>query len=251
MSSQRILPGPEAPTGKMTPETTHIHVLDDDPVYTRILVYQLRQHGFECSSSQHSEELMARLQDAPIPDVFILDYHLGPKQASGLDLCRKVRAYVNKPVIMLSANDSVETKVSCLNAGADQYIVKPCDITELLARIGVVLRNQRPAEKPDSTGILELSDSLSLDWESSLMTGIHDQTVHLTDKEAAMLEVLIHHQHTAVNRYDAFQSIYGFAMTPDNRSIDILVSRLRRKLASVHDRATIRTIRGQGYRLSL
>jgi two-component system, OmpR family, response regulator len=235
------------------PAAAHVLILDDDPVYTRILAHQLKQHGFECTICHKDKELLVRLKKGLNPDVFILDYHLGAKEASGLDLCRKLRAYVNKPVIMLSANDSLETKVSCLNAGADQYIVKPCNIAELLARIGVVLRNSparvHPSDRPPTT--LQLDDELTLEWETGKMSGPTGAHMQLTDKEAALLEVLVQHRQSPVSRYEAFQSIYGFDMSPDNRSIDILVSRLRKKIESVNRSIHIKTLRGQGYRLCL
>jgi len=231
----------------------HILILDDDPVYTRILAHQLKQHGFDSTICHKDRDLLDRLRKGLDPDVFILDYHLGPKAASGLDLCRKVRAYINKPVIMLSANDSLEAKVSCLNAGADQYIVKPCDIAELLARIGVVLRNSpdRAHRSDRLPATLQLGDELALDWETGRMSGPSGAHVQLTEKEASLLEVLAHHRQSSVSRYEAFQSIYGYDMSPDNRSIDILVSRLRKKIETVNRNIHIKTVRGQGYRLCL
>ena len=231
-------------------------IVDDDPVFTRILSHQLRSRGYQCRITHDSQSLRRELDEGIRPDVYILDYHLGEAH-SGLELCRQIHVYLDKPVVMLSGDDNTATKVSCLNGGADQYIVKPCSLDELVARIEVVLRNsQRLQRAQDGTehsrrASIALDENYALDWDSQSITGPAGFEVSLTEKEAALLELFFCRDSRALNRYEAFQSLYGFNMDPNNRSIDILISRLRRKLASVNSAFTIRTRRGEGYELLL
>ncbi len=241
-------------------------LVDDDPVYTRILSHQLKNRGYQCLVCNDATQVLPSAQasslngvmDSELPDVFILDYHLGNESQSGLDLCRQIRVYLDRPVIMLSTDDTTDIKVSCLNGGADQYIVKPCDLEELVARIEVVNRNRQRLSRVSghqgaarSAMTIPLSETFRLDRQSHSIIGDNGKSVPLTEKEAALLELFFCQQPHFINRYGAFQSLYGYEMDPSNRSIDILISRLRRKLATADPSFRIRTRRGEGYELSL
>lgn len=180
--------------------------------------------------------------------MFILDYFLGEKGISGLDVCRKIKARYRAPVVMLTANAQMETIVNCLNAGADQYLVKPYRIEELIARIEAVLRLY-----PDRTAITRTREALSfpvnIDWAERKLIGRDGSVIRLTEKELSLLELFIAAGDSLLDREKSFAAIYDKEMDPFNRSIDILVSRLRKKLMVVERNSDIMTIRGRGYHL--
>ena len=225
-----------------------ILVVDDDVVYCRVLDYQLKAQGFDVVICTCVESFMKAVTTSDLPDLFLLDYSLGENQPTGLELCRKVKSYLNRPIIMLTGNDKVDTLVSCLSAGADQYIVKPCDIRELVARINATLRNSL-AEPNQSVDVLELSidKNIVLDWEKECLIHKDGRTVRLTQKEIALLEIFLKESNRYIDKFKAFNQIYGYEMDPMNRSIDLLVSRLRKKLQFLDEAYHIKNLRGHGY----
>jgi DNA-binding response OmpR family regulator len=149
---------------------------------------------------------------------------------------------------MLTANGEMETIVNCLNAGADQYLVKPYRIEELIARIEAVLRLY-----PDRTAINRKREGLpfpvNIDWGERKLIGRDGSVIRLTEKELSLLELFIAAGDSLLDREKSFSAIYDKEMDPFNRSIDILVSRLRKKLMVVERNSDIMTIRGRGYHL--
>lgn len=225
-----------------------IMVVDDDTIYCRVLDYQLKSRGFNVVTSTSVESFMEAIKTSDLPDLFLLDYSLGENQPTGLELCRKVKSYFNRPVIMITGNDKVDTLVSCLSAGADQYIVKPCDIRELEARIHATLRNS-PAERTQSNDVLELSidKNIILNWAKECLVHRDGRKVSLTQKEIALLEIFLKEPNRYIEKRQAFYQIYAFEMDPMNRTIDLLVSRLRKKLKSLDNSYQIKSLRGHGY----
>jgi DNA-binding response OmpR family regulator len=236
----------------MAAEAKHQHValVEDEVVYGRVLQHQLRRLGYLCHLIPSGTALLDYLATGQRPDLFILDYFLGLAEPTGLALCRRIRALGDTPVIMLTGNEAVDTLVACLNAGADQYLVKPCDIRELDARILAALRRARPKGQDAPAAPTVLDDRVELDWRGQCLRGPDGRDLRLTDKEMALLELLLGSADRQVDRAAAFHALYGFEPPPQNRSIDVIASRLRRKLAAIESRHTIRATRGQGYRLS-
>ncbi|MDO8907583.1 MAG: response regulator transcription factor [Pseudohongiella sp.] len=225
-----------------------ITLVEDDELYGKILSYQLTSRGFKVLLCSSGKNLVDLLKNEEPSDLFILDYFLGDGELSGLDLCRKIRSYIRNPVIMLTGNNSLETLVSCLNSGADQYIVKPCDIKELIARIDATLRNSVVYRQSATSPLnIRVDENISLNWENSRLTHSDGRQVQLTEKEMGLLELFLKENNRFLDRRKAFQSLYGFEMDPLNRSIDVLVSKLRSRLRSLDDCYRIRTLRGQGY----
>lgn len=226
----------------------YISIVEDDRIYGRVLNYQLRSQGYVSELCSTSQRLFELIRSKGVPDLFILDFDLGEDEPSGLELCRKVISYCQRPVIMLTGNDSVETLVSCLNSGADQYIVKPCDIRELVARIEVTLRRSQLFKQSRKAPLfLTVDENITLSWEDECLTHSAGGEVQLTRKELALLELFLKEHNRFIDRRKAFQALYGYEMDPLNRSVDVLASKLRKKLRRLDDSYRIKTLRGHGY----
>lgn len=235
----------------MTLQRLRIHALDDDEFMLRVLAFQLERIGYECIASKAADDFLENLQRASRVDAVILDYFLPGGRESGLDICRKVKARFKCPVIMLTANSETDTIVACLNAGADQYVVKPYRIEELAARITAATRPYKVRDqRVPETGNLNRF-GISVDWNLRLLSGEAAESVKLTEKELALLEIILASADGYIDRNAAFSSIYGYEMEPMNRAIDILVSRLRKKLRAIQKKIEIVNIRGCGYSLEL
>lgn len=244
----------------MTVGTPFIAVVDDDPVYLKLVGQWLRDMGMHCLLSSCSTDLYGELKPPRIPDAFLLDYHLGTTRETGLSLCRGVRLRYDRPVIMLTADSTTQTTVACLEAGAEQYITKPCSPQELGARIRVVLRGHRDKRQGDVAEHL-LAESFTehrsvlagivLEPHKRQLHNLSDPSLHshLTEKEAQLMQLFMQSSDQTVSRADAFYRLYHYEMEPENRSIDVLVTKLRKKIARVAPTLHFQTLRGQGYRL--
>lgn len=226
-------------------------ILEDDLLYSKVLEYQLRSAGLSATVCNSAEELFKNISSENLPDVFILDFHLGKGAPTGLEICRKVKAYCDRPVIMLTGDNNVETLVSCLSAGAEQYIVKPCDIRELVARVEVTLRNYHLQKKNESTPLeLGLDENIKLSWEREGLVHSSGRSVKLSQFEMGMVELILKEPNKYIDRNKAFFALYGYQMDPTNRSVDLLVSRIRKKMQFLGSTCTIKSLRGHGYVLS-
>jgi DNA-binding response OmpR family regulator len=227
-----------------------IVIVEDDKLYGRVLDYQLNSLGYRCSLINSGRRLMELLPTLELPDLFIFDYFLGIDEPTGLALCRHVQSFCDVPIVVLTGNNKLETLVSCLKAGADQYIVKPCDIRELDARIIASLR-KLPGEDNGKTRELklQLDERIALNWTDQMLRHSNGSSIKLTDKEIGLLELFVSSKDRYIDRADAFQVLYGYEMQPSNRSIDVLASKLRKKLVTLDPSYIVRTLRGRGYAL--
>ncbi|MDP1757062.1 MAG: response regulator transcription factor [Pseudohongiella sp.] len=227
-----------------------IVIVEDDKLYGRVLDYQLNSLGYRCTLINSGHRLLEALPSLELPDLFIFDYFLGIDEPTGLALCRHVQSFCNVPIIVLTGNNKLETLVSCLKAGADQYIVKPCDIRELDARIIASLRKTPTQDSIKTRELkLQLDDDIALHWSDQVLRHSNGNSVKLTDKEIGLLELFLNSPDRYIEREDSFQILYGYEMQPSNRSIDVLASKLRKKLATLDPSYIVRTLRGRGYAL--
>jgi DNA-binding response OmpR family regulator len=224
-----------------------IFVLDDDAVMASILKQQLAKNSYHCVIFSRTDDLLNYLEHNDPPDLFILDYFLDNNRVSGLDVCRKVKAHIKAPVIMLTANSNTETIVSCLNAGADQYVIKPYNPHELIARIEAVTRLYYGKIDTTPKKYNSFANLLALSWQSLRLSGRDGRSVGLTKKEMSLLELFLASDDGYIDRRKSFYSIYGYEMDPSLRSIDVLISRLRKKLQMVEKSLKIKSSRGEGY----
>lgn len=226
-------------------------MLDDDELTLRLLKRQLEHRRYLCASFRQSAGLLAALDNGTTsPDLCVLDYFLESEKKTGLDVCRKIKARLRVPVIMLTANGNTETIVNCLSAGADQYVVKPYNVDELVARMEATLRLYE-GNSADNRVTDRLPSGISFSWAERQLVGRDGTAVKLTEKEIALFELFMAAGDTYLGRERAFSAIYGVEMEPFNRSIDILVSRLRKKLMVIDKASDIMTVRGRGYLLVL
>jgi two-component system response regulator MprA len=204
---------------------TRVLVVDDDPPLRRMLARSLTAEGFEVAvAPDGGAALVAAERDVAMPAI------------DGLSVCRRLRRRgLATPILMLTARDAIDDRVAGLQAGADDYLVKPFAIAELIARLRALIRRGK-----QSDGLLSYAD-LVLDPAGRTVTR-GKQTIELTGRESALLELLLRESGRIVSRERAIDEIWGGAAEPN--VVDRNVTRLRRKLG---DPPLIRTLRGTGF----
>jgi len=233
-----------------TPENDarpHILVVDDDPEIGALLVRYLGNNGFRVSTAGNGTELRARLANEAV-ELILLD--LGLPGEDGLTLLRQFQHTWQGPVIVVSGRgDSVERVVG-LELGADDYVSKPFDLRELLARIRSVLRRTRaPAPQPTPANARKLEfDGLQLDPNVRNLIDRNGQPVDLTSGEFELLQALVERPNQVLSRDQLMNSIHGRDAGPFDRSIDVQIGRLRRKIElDPANPQLIKSVRGAGY----
>jgi Response regulators consisting of a CheY-like receiver domain and a winged-helix DNA-binding domain len=231
---------------KLEPEA-HILVVDDDAEVRHLLTRLLRENGYRASVARDGRELREALAAQPI-DLIILDLML-PGQ-SGLDLCRELRSGSVIPIIMLTAKGEETDRIVGLEIGADDYLPKPFNPRELLARIRAVLR--RAAARPDANqpigGRLISFADYTLDTQRREVISQDGVVIDLSGGEYDLLLAFIEHPNRVLSREQLLELSRNRSAEPFDRSIDVQVSRLRRKLeAGEGAPPLIKTVRGAGY----
>ncbi|TWH65008.1 DNA-binding response OmpR family regulator [Azomonas agilis] len=216
-------------------------LIDDDQELCELLASWLTQEGFEldvCHEAQSARGALAEQQ----PEVVILDVML--PDGSGLELLRQLRAlYPELPVLMLSARGEPLDRILGLELGADDYLSKPCDPRELTARLRAILRRTQPVSHNNPLEIGDLRYSAARG-----MAYIRDQEVSLTLTEGRILEALLAHPTEPIDKQALAEHALGRKLTLYDRSLDMHVSNLRRKLGPHADgRPRILALRGRGY----
>ena len=229
----------------------HIVVVDDDTVFGEILCAGLHKNAFTTKRFDTVDAFLKNLGSisANPVDLFIIDFHLDKPNINGLDLCRRIKSKGAYPVIMLTGEDDVETTVASLYAGAEQYVTKPYELDELVARIHVVLKGWARA----AVSYLESSGGaeklmLTLQGRSRVLS-CADKETKLTQREVSLAESLLGSMGIEMEREHIYFAIFGRAMEPFSRAVDILVARLRKKLKLVTDDYVIIPTRNSGYML--
>jgi two-component system, OmpR family, response regulator MprA len=214
-------------------------VVDDDPAVSGALNRALRLEGYEVSLADDGTQALEEIAIRP-PDAVILD--IGLPIIDGLDVCRRLRAADNDtPVLMLTARDAINDRVQGLDAGADDYLVKPFALAELLARLRALLR-RRPE---DSGEVLRFAD-LSLD-PITREARRGDRTFTLTRIEFDLLELLLRHPRQVLTRELILDRVWGYTFDSGTNSLAVYVGYLRRKTESGGEPRLIHTARGVGY----
>jgi two-component system response regulator MprA len=212
-----------------------ILVVDDDPPIRRMLVRTLAAEGFETRAASGGGAALAAIEES-VPDVLVLDVAM--PGLDGLDVCRRVRAKgLGFPVLLLTARDTVAERVGGLDAGADDYLVKPFAPEELLARIRALLRRGREPGEVLAFGDLVLDVSAR-----SARRGTRD--LALSGREAALLELLLRNSRQVVSRELALERVWGGVAAASPNVVDRYVHYLRRKLG---DPPLIEAVRGTGF----
>ena len=216
-----------------------ILVVDDDPAVSGALQRALRLDGYEVTLAADGPQALEELAIRP-PDAMILD--IGLPTIDGLDVCRRMRAAGDDtPVLMLTARDAVQDRVGGLDAGADDYLVKPFALAELLARLRALLRR-----RPEDPGELLTFSDLSLDPVTrDARRG--DRTFTLTRIEFDLLELLLRHPRQVLTRELILDRVWGYTFDSGTNSLAVYVGYLRRKTEEGGEPRLIHTARGVGY----
>ncbi|WP_071517029.1 response regulator transcription factor [Geitlerinema sp. PCC 9228] len=221
--------------------TGHILVVEDEANLARLLETELKYEGYEVTVAYEGLEGLSAARDKQ-PDLIVLDWML--PNLSGLELCRRLRTTGDKvPIILLTAKDEVSDRVAGLDAGADDYIVKPFSVEEMLARVRAHLRRYQP-EDPE---ILHFED-LSLNRRTREVFR-SDRAIELTPKEFDLLEYLMVHPRQVLTRDRILEQVWGYDFMGDSNIIEVYVRYLRLKLEAESEKRLIKTVRGVGYTL--
>ncbi|MGE5154907.1 MAG: response regulator [Bdellovibrio bacteriovorus] len=234
----------------MNSPADHILVVDDDPEIRHLLTQYLERNGFQVTAVAEGGGMHMALERTHI-DLIVLDLML--PGVDGLELCRDLRARSKVPVIMLTARGDEMDRVLGLEMGADDYLAKPFSARELLARIRVVLRRVRDLP-PDP--LSEIADRLAfngwiLDTRTQQLTSPSGLVVPLSQAEFRLLQSLLAHPNRALTRDQLLDLTQGREARPFDRSIDVLIGRLRKHLGDdAREPELIKTVRGRGYLLA-
>jgi DNA-binding response OmpR family regulator len=227
-----------APSSTTTERAYKILVVEDDAQILRVLELELRHEGYEVETARDGLTGLERALKEP--DLVVLDLML-PK-LDGMEVCSRIRAKSNVPIIMLTAKDRIPDRVAGLDAGADDYLSKPFSIEELLARIRARLRERNPHEN-----VLAAKDlTMDRDRHEVVRAG---KPIQLTAKEYALLEYLLLHRNKVHTRDELFNGVWGSDFLGDSNLIDVYIRYLRGKIDDGYDDKLIQTVRGVGYAL--
>jgi two-component system OmpR family response regulator len=225
----------------------HVLVVDDDREIRLLVSRFLRDHGYRVTTARDGREMRQVLADVPV-DLVVLDVML--PGGNGIELCREMRARSTVPVIMLTALGSETDRIVGLEIGADDYIAKPFNPRELLARVNAVLRRSRarPASGAEVTGDCLEFEGWRLDTRRRELTAPGGAIVDLSTGEYDLLLTFLESPQRVLSRDQLMDAAKHRVATGYDRAIDIQVSRLRRKIEAVEDGQTmIKTVRGAGY----
>ena len=227
-----------------------IFVIDDDESVRTVMERYLTREGYAVESFANAEAAMQMMQQQ-LPDMFILDIML--PGMSGYDLCKWIRLRSDVPIIMVSARDEEVDRILGLELGSDDYLSKPFSPRELVARVRTVFRRMRGSMNPieneteSAVAFPNCADLVLREEERRIMC--KNIEVSLTSKEFELLAFLIKHKSKAFTREQLLSQVWGYEFIGDERAIDDLVKRLRKKISSVNSMAEIVTVWGFGYKL--
>ena len=220
---------------------TSIVVVDDEPSIRELLVASLHFAGYEVETAASGSEAIEVIEKTQ-PDLIILDVML--PGLDGFEVCRKVREFSTIPIIMLTAKDELEDKVTGLDLGADDYITKPFAIQELLARIRAALRKHQTTDGPEGERLT--CKSLVL-YPSRYEVTVGGEEIHLTKKEYSLLEYLLRNKRNVLTRDQILQEVWGYDYAGDTNVVDVYIRYLRAKIDERFGEKYIYTVRGVGY----
>ncbi len=216
-----------------------ILIIEDEAEIAGYLRRGLTLEGYEVSVAEDGPAGLAAARETP-PDLIVLDLML--PGMDGLEVARRLRSVSDVPIIILTARDAVQDRVTGLESGADDYLVKPFAFEELLARIRVQLRRRQSDRQND---VLRY-DNLTMDTAAHDVR-IGDRRVELTAKEYELLELFMRHPQQVLTRETIYDRVWGYDFGGESNIIEVYVRYLRQKLEANHESRLIHTVRGVGY----
>jgi two-component system response regulator MprA len=218
---------------------TNILVVDDEPDVRNALKTALELEGFDVATAQDGLQAVVRLSEDGV-DAVVLDVAM--PYVDGIEVCRRVRAAGNAvPILMLTAKDAVDDRVAGLEAGADDYLVKPFALRELVARLRAIMR--RTLSEASEVAVyadLRLDRSAHRAWRG-------DRRLELTRTEFLLLECLLEHPEQVLERAQIQERVWGYAFGRDSNPLGVYITYLRRKLEEGGEPRLIQTVRSVGY----
>ena len=233
----------------MAGSPSRLLIVDDDQEICSLIVLYFEKHGFQVISAQSAAD-MRRVLAREMIDLILLDIML--PDGSGLDLCRDIRQSTDIPVIMLTAVSDLADRVAGLEIGADDYVAKPFEPRELLARVRAVIRRReqpRAAAEAKVAEVYRFDDGWILDVERRRFINPAEVLITLTFAEFELLTILARNANRPLTRARILELVSGVGSDVYDRSVDVLVSRLRRKLEGADCPVIIASIRNVGYAL--
>ena len=219
-------------------KSPRVLVVEDDAEIADVLRRALGMEGYEVRLAGDGVQALAE-SSVFEPDAVVLD--LGLPRLDGVEVCRRLREDGDVPILMLTARDAVDARVEGLDSGADDYLVKPFERTELLARIRALLR-RRP---PRGSAFL-VSGDLRLNPDTREVSR-GERTLELTAREFELLEHLMRNERLVVSRDQLLEDVWDYHPYAETNTIDVFVSNLRRKLEAGGEPRVLHTVRGSGY----
>jgi two-component system, OmpR family, response regulator MprA len=218
--------------------TGRVLVVEDDDEIADVLRRSLRQEGHEVRTAADGEEALEAAREFS-PDMVVLD--LGLPKLDGVEVCRRLRADGDVPILILTARSDTDDRVRGLDAGADDYLVKPFERAELQARLRALMR-RRP---PRGSASLRVGDLVLNPDTREVARG--DRQLELTAREFELLEYLMRNQRLVISRERLLEEVWGYDPTSMTNTIDVFISNLRRKLEEGGESRILHTKRGAGY----
>ncbi len=219
-------------------QRARVLVVEDDQEIAGVLRRSLRLEGYDVKLA---EDGVDALEQSTVfePDAVVLD--LGLPRLDGVEVCRRLRAEGDVPILMLTARDALDARVEGLDSGADDYLVKPFERQELLARLRALLR-RRP---PRGSASLVVGDvRLNPDTREVFRA---ERPVELTSREFELLEYMMRNERLVISRETLLDDVWGYAPLAETNTVDVFVSNLRRKLEAGGEPRVLHTVRGAGY----
>ena len=225
----------------MSDQPVRIFIVEDERRIARFLQIELEHEGFETATEDNGQRAFERIGQERF-DLVLLDVML--PGLDGFEVCRKVREFSSVPIIMLTAKDELEDKVTGLDLGADDYITKPFAIQELMARIRAALRKHTETDGPEGERLT--CKNLVL-YPSRYEVTVNGEEIHLTKKECSLLEYLLRNKRNVLTRDQILQEVWGYDYAGDTNVVDVYIRYLRAKIDERFSDKYIYTVRGVGY----
>ncbi len=221
-----------------------IFIVEDERRIARFLQIELEHEGYDTAMEDNGRRAFERIVQGNF-DLVLLDVML--PEMDGMEICRKVREVSEVPIIMLTARDDVSDMVSGLDLGADDYITKPFDMQELLARIRRALRShyKERQEEADENERLTVKDLIMI--PSRFEVRVKGEFIQLTKKEFTLLEYLLRNKRNVLSREQILQAVWGYDYNGDTNVVDVYIRYLRSKIDERFQDKYIHTVRGIGY----
>ena len=223
-----------------------ILVVDDEALLVKGIRFNLQNEGYEVITGSDGLEAVQAVQ-AQHPDLVVLDVMM--PNMDGLSACAKIREFSDVPIIMLTAKGETDDKVTGLKTGADDYITKPFEMKEVLARIEAVLRRTSGAAAEKKARRL-VFDKLVIDMDAFELT-VDSKKVDTPPKEMELLYYLASSPNRVYTRNQLLDEVWGFDYFGDSRTVDVHIKRLREKLEGVSDQWSLKTVWGVGYKFEV